>query len=64
METTTYSKGAPSLEKRLRDPDTVEKLNRLLDRLDTIERAVGLSNDWNASSPWRSAPQPMSSTTN
>ena len=41
METTAYSNGAPSLEKRLHDPETVEKLNRLLDRLDTIERAVG-----------------------
>ncbi|PEN14074.1 hypothetical protein CRI94_06965 [Longibacter salinarum] len=32
--------GAPSLEERLHEPQTVEKLNHLLDRLDTIERAV------------------------
>lgn len=40
MESTARTNGAPSLEKRLHDPDTVEKLNHLLDRLDTIERAV------------------------
>ena len=40
METTTPTNGTPSLEKRLHEPDTAAALNRLLDRLDTIERAV------------------------
>lgn len=32
--------GTTVLEKRLQEPDTVDALNHLLDRLDTIERAV------------------------
>lgn len=40
MESTARTNGASSLEKRLHDPETVQKLNHLLDRLDTIERAV------------------------
>lgn len=40
MDSTAQANGTPPLEKRLHDPQTVEKLNRLLDRLDTIERAM------------------------
>ena len=39
---TTHTNGAVDLEKRLQDPDTREALGHLLDRLDTIERAVDL----------------------
>jgi uncharacterized protein YjgD (DUF1641 family) len=37
---TTRTNGAVDLEKRLQDPETREALVHLLDRLDTIERAV------------------------
>jgi uncharacterized protein YjgD (DUF1641 family) len=37
---TTRTNGAVDLEKRLQDPETREALAHLLDRLDTIERAV------------------------
>ena len=42
MESTTHAptNGAARLEDRLNNPDTAEALNRLLDRLDTIEEAV------------------------
>jgi hypothetical protein len=42
MEQTTHpsTNGAVRLEDRLNNPDTAEALNRLLDRLDTIEEAV------------------------
>ena len=39
---TTHPNGAVDLEKRLQDPETREALVHLLDRLDTIERAVDL----------------------
>ena len=39
---TTHTNGAADLEKRLQDPETREALVHLLDRLDTIERAVDL----------------------
>jgi uncharacterized protein YjgD (DUF1641 family) len=39
---TTHTNGAVDLEKRLQDPETREALVHLLDRLDTIERAVDL----------------------
>jgi uncharacterized protein YjgD (DUF1641 family) len=39
---TTHTNGAVDLEKRLQDPETREALGHLLDRLDTIERAVDL----------------------
>lgn len=39
METTTTN-GAPDLQARLQDPQTRAALTRLLDRLDTIDRAV------------------------
>ncbi len=35
-----HTDGAPSLEKRLQDPDTRQTLHRLLDKLDTIEAAL------------------------
>lgn len=42
MEQTTHAptNGTARLEERLNNPDTAEALNRLLDRLDTIEDAV------------------------
>ncbi len=42
MEQTTHAStnGAAHLEERLNNPDTAQALNRLLDRLDTIEEAV------------------------
>jgi uncharacterized protein YjgD (DUF1641 family) len=40
METTTSPNGTEELRKRLRDPETARALNRLLDRLDTIEQAI------------------------
>lgn len=39
---TTHTNGAVDLEKRLQDPETREALGHLLDRLDTIDRAVAL----------------------
>lgn len=38
--TQTHTNGAVSLEQRLDNPETAQALNRLLDRLDTIEEAV------------------------
>lgn len=40
QSTTTHTNGAATLEERLNNPDTAQALNRLLDRLDTIEEAV------------------------
>ena len=40
MEDTTHTDGTSVLEKRLQDPDTRRKLAHLLDRLDTVERAI------------------------
>jgi uncharacterized protein YjgD (DUF1641 family) len=42
MEQTTHASpnGTARLEERLNNPDTAQALNRLLDRLDTIEEAV------------------------
>ena len=40
MEPTTSPNGTDALRKRLRDPETARALNRLLDRLDTVERAI------------------------
>ena len=39
---TTHTNGAADLEKRLQDPETREALVHLLDRLDTIDRAIDL----------------------
>jgi hypothetical protein len=35
-----HENGTPDLQERLHDPETARALNRLLDRLDTVERAV------------------------
>ena len=38
--TTTSRNGTTDLQKRLQEPETAQALHRLLDRLDTVERAV------------------------
>ncbi len=40
MDNTTHTDGTSTLEKRLQDPATREKLTHLLDKLDTIEEAI------------------------
>lgn len=42
MDTPASSNGATALQQRLQDPEAAEALSRLLDRLDTIERAIDL----------------------
>lgn len=43
--------GTAALQARLNDPDTADKLNQLLDRLDTIERAVEVLEQLNEQVP-------------